>query len=52
MQETLGVVSVSEITSITVGGESPIDRNAKRAYDWFCCKYLSMKANDLIRRIL
>lgn len=31
MQETLGVVSVSEITSITVGGESPIDRNAKRA---------------------
>lgn len=31
MKETLGVVSVSEITSITVGGESPIDDNAKRA---------------------
>ncbi len=31
IQETLGVVSVSEITSITVGGESPIDTNAKRA---------------------
>ena len=31
MKETLGVVSVSEITSITVGGESPINTNAKRA---------------------
>jgi len=31
MQETLGVVSVSEITSITVGGETPINENSKRA---------------------
>ena len=31
MKETLGVVSVSEITSITVSGESPINVNSKRA---------------------
>ena len=31
MKETLGVVSVSEITSLTIGGESPIDTGSKRA---------------------
>tara|TARA_R110000782_G_scaffold103286_1_gene190725 strand:- start:425 stop:1651 length:1227 start_codon:yes stop_codon:yes gene_type:complete len=31
MKETLGVVSVSEITSITVGGETPINTKSKRA---------------------
>ena len=31
MKKTLGVVSVSEITSITVGGETPINENSKRA---------------------
>ena len=51
MKETLGVVSVSEITSITVGGESPIDTNSKRAMIGSVVS-ICQEADDLIEELL
>jgi hypothetical protein len=51
IKETLGVVSVSEITSITVGGESPIDTNSKRAMIGSVVS-ICQEADDLIEELL
>jgi hypothetical protein len=51
IKETIGVVSVSEITSITVGGESPIDTNSKRAMIGSVVS-ICQEADDLIEELL
>ena len=51
IKETLGVVSVSEITSITVGGESPINTNSKRAMIGSVVSICN-EADDLIEELL
>ena len=51
IKETKGVVSVSEITSITVGGESPIDTNSKRAMIGSVVS-ICQEADDLIEELL
>ena len=51
IKETKGVVSVSEITSITVGGESPIDTNSKRAMIGSVVSICN-EADDLIEELL
>ena len=51
IKKTLGVVSVSEITSITVGGESPIDTNSKRAMIGSVVS-ICQEADDLIEELL
>ncbi len=51
IKETKGVISVSEITSITVGGESPIDTNSKRAMIGSVVS-ICQEADDLIEELL
>ena len=51
IKETLGVVSISEVTSITVGGESPIDTNSKRAMIGSVVS-ICQEADDLIEELL